>query len=187
MGSAERPNRLVQDGDGSRQSAIVQAYFEHKSELRRFIVARYGEDHADDLMQDLYVKVFGLETIGVIRNLTAYLYRLALNLTHDAYRQRSRAQARDGAWRMVHHTKMGGEDVADLPPMEEALMARHRLALLLEAVKALPPKTQEVFRLHKFEGLTQAQTAHTLGMSQRMVEKRMRAALNLLLAKVGAQ
>jgi RNA polymerase sigma-70 factor (ECF subfamily) len=108
-----------------------------------------------------------------------------MNLMLDQVRQRTRSSLRDAAWRQTHARAIGGDDIADEPEIEDALTAKSRLAALVAAVDTLAPQTAKVFRLHKFEGLTHAQTAARLGMSQRMVEKHVRAALKTLLARIG--
>jgi RNA polymerase sigma-70 factor (ECF subfamily) len=166
---------------------LIAAYFTRRDELKRFFAARFGStEQAEDLVQDLYLKVAGLDGAEAnISNPGGYLYRLAMNLMLDHVRQRSRTVARDSAWRDVTHSQVGGDDVAEAPDIEAALTARKRLAILLAAVDALPPPADAVFRLHKFEGLTHAQTAARLGLSQRMVEKHVSGALKVLLAKIG--
>jgi RNA polymerase sigma factor (sigma-70 family) len=75
--------------------------------------------------------------------------------------------------------------VAEDPPADEALAARQRLVLLLQATEELPATTRQAFRLHKLEGLSQAQTAEALGVSRSSVEKYISAALKHLLSRVG--
>jgi RNA polymerase sigma factor (sigma-70 family) len=50
-------------------------------------------------------------------------------------------------------------------------------------VETLPPQTQRVFRMHKLEGLSHAETAARLGVSKSAVEKHMITALKRLLAR----
>ena len=168
-------------------SPLLEAYFQRRAALKRFFQARFGAAsvEADDLMQDLYLKLAEQEDAGVIANPGAYLYRLAHNLTLDRMRANQRALARDGDWRLVNHACADREDVADLPNPEAALGARLRLDRLVGAVAALPPQTGRVFRLHKFDGLSYAETAERLGISRSAVEKHMTTAFKRLLQMVG--
>ena len=165
---------------------LIEAYFARREELKRFFAARFGSaEQAEDLVQDLYLKVASLDPNQVVDNPGGYLYRLAMNQMLDHVRQHARSSLRDGAWRRTYTQALGGEDIADEPAIEDAITAKRRLADLISGVDALPEKTRNVFRLHKFEGLTHAQTAARLGMSQRMVEKHVRAALKILLFRIG--
>ena len=68
--------------------------------------------------------------------------------------------------------------------MEQALAARQRLALIIEALEDLPPIRRAVFRLHKFEGLSHGEVAAQLGISRSGVEKHVMAALKHLHARL---
>lgn len=166
-------------------SPLTTAYFERLQEMRRFFLARLrSEAEADDLVQDLYLKVAGLPANEEIRNTRAYLYRLAANLMLDRLRSQRRALQRDDAWHATHHLRSAHEDVADLPSAEAVLAGRQRLDQVLAALGALPPKTQAVFRRHKFDGVGHAQIAVELGISRSAVEKHMIDALRHLVSRL---
>lgn len=135
-------------------------------------------------MQDLFLKVQRVEG-EAIENPSAYLYRLASNLLVDRARSRRRAAARDADWRRHSHMSLNGADIADTPDAEAAVCARLRLERLTEALSMLPPRTRRVFWLHKFEGLTHAETARRLGISKSAVEKHISQALKRLVASLG--
>ena len=120
-----------------------------------------------------------------IENPQAYLYRLASNLMLDRLRHAKRASARDTEWRRTHHATVGVLDVADAPTAEAAVIARQRLEKLSKALETLAPLTQRVFRLHKFDGLTQAETAERMSISRSAVEKHVSLALSHLVKRVG--
>jgi transmembrane sensor len=60
---------------------------------------------------------------------------------------------------------------------EAALLARERLRLLDEALRQLPPKPRAALLLNRVEGLTQAEIARRLGVSESMVVKYIAQAL----------
>jgi RNA polymerase sigma factor (sigma-70 family) len=166
-------------------SPLVAVYFERREDMRRFFMARLGaSDDIEDLVQELYLKVQGLDA-ELIDNPPAYLYRLASNLMLDRLRRRRRAGARDAEWRRENHASLGSTDVVDAPDAEAAVIARQRLQRLTESLKSLAPLTQKVFELHKFEGLTHAETAARLGISRSAVEKHVSLALKHLVTKIG--
>jgi len=165
---------------------LLDAYLARQEELRRYFNARLNQaSDVDDLMQDLYLKVAAAPPVDEIRSPGAYLYRLASNVMLDRLRQRRRAVARDSDWRRLYHVTTPLEDAADLPSAETAAAARQHLSRVVEALDALPPMTQQIFRLHKFEGLSHAETATRVGISRSSVEKHMMEALRHLTAKVG--
>lgn len=165
------------------QPPLLASYLERRDDLRRFFLAKLGPDaDVEDLVQDLYLKVVGLHDQPV-RNPAAFLYRLANNLMLDRLRQGRRAGARDAQWASHTRTSVGGEDVADAPTAEDAVIARQGLDRVLAALRTLSPRTRQIFRLHKFEGLSYAETAARLGITKSAVEKQISLALGHLNAR----
>ncbi|WP_240609469.1 sigma-70 family RNA polymerase sigma factor [Phenylobacterium deserti] len=161
--------------------ALLHAYFERRANLVRFFAARTGSlAAAEDLAQDLYLKVAGREAEGEVQSPVAMLYRMATNLLLDRARGERRSAARDGAWREATGSAVGGEDLAQEPPADEAVASRQRLRQLVEAVGELPPQMQRAFRLHKLEGFSHAETARAMGVSVKAVEKHISGALKAL-------
>ena len=172
--------------DSPAPSPLLEAYLSRQADLRRYFIARLGQSgDVDDLMQDLYLKVAATLVTNDIRNPGAYLYRLAGNVMLDRLRSRRRATNRDTDWRALYHVVTPFEDAADLPSAEAAAAARQQLRRLVSALDDLPSLTQKAFRLHKFEGLSHAETADRLGISRSSVEKHMMEALRRLAAVVG--
>jgi RNA polymerase sigma factor (sigma-70 family) len=157
-----------------------------RANLIRFFAARTGSQAAaEDLAQELYLKLAGRPPGEATENPAALIYRIAANLMVDRTRGETRAAARDGQWRGAMHTSMAGEDIAEQPPADEAAASRQRLRQLVEAVAALPPQMQRAFTLHKLEGRSHAETAHAMGISVKSVEKHISAALKALTARLG--
>ena len=162
-------------------SPLILAYFARREEMRRFLSVKAGRDaDIEDLMQDLYLKVQRVDGVA-IENPTAFLYRLASNLLLDYVRARRRSAMRDAAWRDLNHASFGAADIVDAADAEAAVAARLRLERLTRAIAALPPKTRQVFTLHKLDGLTHAETARRLGISRSAVEKHIAKAIKHLL------
>lgn len=164
---------------------LLSAYMERREDLLRYFRVRLRSDEAaEDLVQDIYLKI--VDRRGeAIDNPAAYLYRLGTNLMLDRIKVRRRAEARDAEWHGTNVSDVGGVQVAAEAPADEATAAKLQLSRILEAVRALPPAAQEAFRLHKLEGLSHAETAAAMGVSRSSVEKYMMASLKLIVAKVG--
>jgi len=171
----------------SRPSPLVSAYLNKRQDLVRYFAMRLNsEAAAEDIVQDIYVRIVVADAGAVaVANPAAYLYRLGSNLMLDRLKQQRRSAARDDAWREAHYVTAGGEDVADAPTAEEAVSARQRLQRLMAAIEAMPPQRRRAFQLHKFDGLSHAETAAAMGVSRSAVEKHISAALRDLLARLG--
>jgi len=167
------------------RSTLIGLYLERRADLVRFFAMRLrSAPAAEDLVQDIYVRLSGMEEPGDIQNPMAYLYRLGSNLMLDRMRGERRTATRDSAWLDSQTMRIGAHEISSEPSAETTVAARQRLALLGEALKELSPQTQRVFRMHKFEGLSHPQVAAALGISRSAVEKHMMAALKHLLARL---
>ncbi|HVY35573.1 MAG TPA: sigma-70 family RNA polymerase sigma factor [Caulobacteraceae bacterium] len=164
---------------------LSRAFLVKRDDLVRYFSVRLrSREAAEDLIQDLFVRICALEPAAPIENPTAYLFRLAHNQMLDRLRSAQRSGARDEAWRRLHSTQVAGHEVMDEPSPEHAAAASQRLRRTMLAIQSLPPKTRRAFELHRLEGLSQEQTAQALGVSRKTVEKQVSAALKHLLAKL---
>jgi RNA polymerase sigma factor (sigma-70 family) len=164
---------------------LLSAYMARRDDLLRYFRLRLrSEEAAEDLVQDICLKIVHRRD-EAIANPTAYLYRLGSNLMLDQIKMRRRAEARDAQWRGANVSDLGGAQISDDAPADEATAAKQQLARILEAIKALPPTAQEAFRLHKLEGLSHAETAAVMGLSRSSIEKYIMASLKLIVARVG--
>lgn len=171
--------------DSVGKAALVSAYLERRADLVRFFSLRLrSPTAAEDLVQEIYVRLAGSEAPSEIQNPVAYLYRLGSNLMLDRLRGERRTGRRDAAWLESQTSRVGGQEVSSEPSAESAAAARQRLRQLTSALAELGPQTQRVFRMHKFEGMSHPQVAAALGISRSAVEKHMMAALKHLLARL---
>jgi RNA polymerase sigma factor (sigma-70 family) len=165
----------------SDKAVLLGLYEEKRANLVRFFAARLGSRaEAEDLVQDLFIKISGMDALGPIDNPSALLHRIGSNLMLDRMRSQKRSGARDNDWRAVNTTVVSGQEIADEPSADEVLAGRQRLQALVEAVKDLPDKTREAFQLHKLDGHSHAETARRMGISVSTVEKHISSALKTL-------
>ena len=174
--AAPRSTERVDD-----EGPLYRAFLEKREALLLFLAARTRcMATAEDLLQDLYLKLHGLDDEAAVRAPAGLLYGMATNVLVDHVRSRDRSARRDASWRQETRSTLAGEDVAEEAAADEALIAQERVRLLAEAVAELPPQMGRAFRLHKLKGLTQAQTAQAMGVSVKMVEQHIQAAVRNL-------
>ena len=160
---------------------MFRAFLEKRENLLLFLAARTRSmAAAEDLVQELYLKLATVDEASQVRAPVALLYRMATNLLIDQVRSAQRASRRNAQWRLDSRTTVGGHDVVEEPAADEVIIGRERVRQLAEAVADLPPKMGQAFRLHKLEGLSQAQTAQAMGVSIKMVEQHIQAAIKHL-------
>jgi RNA polymerase sigma-70 factor (ECF subfamily) len=164
-------------GDAQAQRALVER---HREALYRLARSATGDaEEALDIVQDSFVAAFGaLQRYDPARPLRAWLAAITLNKTRDWMRRQKvrrflRLTASEDAVNRV-------EDNAPQP--DEIALQRDALAAVSRAVAALPSNLKDVLLLRTLEGLSQTETALTLGISEKAVETRLYRAR----AKLGA-
>jgi RNA polymerase sigma-70 factor (ECF subfamily) len=161
----------------------MAAYLAAAEDLKRFFAVRLrSAAAAEDLLQDLYVKVAAWPADAEVGNPSALLFRMASNLMLDQMRTVKRAAARDAAWTDLNTTRIGGEAVSEEASAERVAQSRERAAALSRAIEALPSQTRLAFVMHKLDGLGHAEIAARLGISRKTVEKQVSAGLRRLTA-----
>lgn len=157
----------------------LEAFFlEKRAALTRFFAARTGSaDEAEDLIQELYLKVRERPSQEVTYA-AAYFYRLGVNLMIDRCRSAQRARMREKSYFQIQ----GGADpqTDDAPSPERVTESRLRLEAMISVIDQLPSQCRTVFRMHRIEGLSHGEIAKALGISKSTVEKHMIAALKRL-------
>ncbi|MDE2486830.1 MAG: RNA polymerase sigma factor [Alphaproteobacteria bacterium] len=159
---------------------LIEAYLARRENLVRYLATRCASrSAAEDLAQDLFIKVAAVDPALEVENPAAFVYRMAANLANDHLRRQRRAAEADRAWGVL---RLGGASEARVegPAVDEAVAAQQALTALLARVERLPPRRQQVFRLHRLEGRSRSETARILGISLKAVEKQMTAALKAL-------
>jgi RNA polymerase sigma-70 factor (ECF subfamily) len=163
---------------------LIDTYLRKRADLVRFFTMRTGSSAAaEDIVQELFLKLRSAAPPPALQSPEAYLYRMGSNLMLDRLKQQRRQAAREQRWSR-ERTGEGPEIASEEPPADEALASRQRLARLVAAVDSLPPQIATAFRLHKFEGLTHGEVAARLGVSRSAVEKYIMTALKVLMSRI---
>lgn len=160
-------------------AGLKAAFLDNRTALLRYLCARrVPADEAEDILQDLFVKLEGLKP-GPIAEPRAYLYRMAENLLYDHRRTAGWRSSREEAWVAA---QLGGTREADArPSAERTLIAREELAQVSAALSGLPDRTLQIFRLYRLDGLRQREIAAQLGVSVSSVEKHLRRAYEVVM------
>jgi RNA polymerase sigma factor (sigma-70 family) len=168
----------------SPQAVLVQTYLENRETLLRVFSASLRDRAlAEDVLQDLYLKISAIDPGGPVDNPLAYLFRAANNIALNRHRATKSKVAREKAWQGANVHSIGAEVVADEVSAEAQVIGKQQLAHLMTALAELPEASQTVVRLHKFEGVSQVEVARHLGVSISTVEKRLSAALKHLMQR----
>lgn len=155
---------------------VARAYLRHRPELLRFLHSRLRcATAAEDAVQEVYLRAS--RATPPIRNPKALLFETAANLIRNLVRADGRRAA------FSAYADLVSPPDNPLTP-ERSLLDVEALRRAKAIIDDLPPQCAEVFRLHRFEGLTQREVAQRLGVSTTAVEKSMRRAMARLAAAV---
>ena len=153
-------------------------YLEQRPALLRFLTTRLRSSSlAEDVVQDLYLKITKANLPATINNPTGFLFRMAANLALDHIRKNQRGMVRDRAWSDLNREKVGNEYLADAPHADDALIAKERLAALKVRLQSLSPKAREALERHKFQGQPYKQVAEEMDISIGTVGKHLGKAI----------
>jgi RNA polymerase sigma factor (sigma-70 family) len=131
----------------------------------------------DDVIQEAYTKIACLESTAHIIQPKPYFFRVVKSLILE-YLRHSQVVAIESV-----------AEVTELPiSREEAsperiVSGRQQLERLFHLIEELPAGCREVFKLRKFEDLSQREIATRLRISENTVEKQLARALRLLLMR----
>ena len=161
---------------GLDSAEIVRDYL---PALRRFFSRRVSTVEADDLTQEVYLRL-QVQDAGPIANPRGYLFRIASSVLADRARRR---RVRDADSHKI--LEEWDHPVEEISP-ERVLLGRETLNEVILAIEALPPRTRQAFVMHRFEEMKYGEIAGLMGISASSVEKHiMRALRHLTIALEG--
>jgi RNA polymerase sigma factor (sigma-70 family) len=134
------------------------------NDLLRFLRSRLSHgDQAQDLAQEVYLRLLRVDDVRLIRNPRAFVIHLAAHAAHE--------------WRMLARNRMPHSeeelalliaDDADPAVQMERTDGIDRLARVLST---LSPKCQAVLLMHRRDGMTYQEIAAHMKLSVAMVKK----------------
>jgi RNA polymerase sigma factor (sigma-70 family) len=133
-------------------------------DLLRFLRSRLGHgDHAQDLAQEVYLRILRMDDVSLIRNPRSFVIHLAAHAAHE--------------WRMLARNRLQHSDeylqqlIAHDSDPAEALERNDRIARLSRVLETLSPKCRAVIVMHRRDGMTYEEIAEHMNLSVGMVKK----------------
>ena len=152
----------------------------HEAALRAWLKGKAGwAFDIDDIVQETYAILAAKATIEGIANPKSYAFQVAYSVILQQVRHS----------RVVPIAAMADigllEAEIDDPSPEQAVLARDELQQVQRAIEALPRQTRTAFVLRRVEGLSQAEIARRMNLSEHTVEKHIARGIKSLLAQFG--
>jgi len=174
--------------DGKRSFQEIYARFQPG--VLRFLSRLVGEEEAEDVAQEVFLRVDrGLEGFREESSIGTWIYRIARNAALD--RLRSRPAWLESARQLrTHGSDEDPEDVMSQLPDERAslewyLIGKEMSECIRGRVDTLPESYRRVLVLSEFVGMTNAEIASALGVSEGAVKIRLHRARSLLREDLG--
>lgn len=156
---------------------LQRIFEENREQLLRYLRAHGAGDSAEDLLQELWLKI-SAGTQGPVASPRSYLFRAATNLMIDLRRSEAQQQRREVEWSGLSDRLPNS--AANDPDPERELVGRRTLARVQSELQKLPPRALSIFRQHRIDGLTQREIASAMGLSASTIESDLRMVYRLL-------
>ncbi|RSV14831.1 RNA polymerase sigma factor [Sphingomonas sp. ABOLG] len=167
-----------------RQAAFAEIVRRYRQPVFRLARACVGEpDEALDLVQETFVAAHqALPRYDAQRAMKAWLSTIAINKCRDWARKRTVRRFLSFALPIGQAETIVDDQVA----IDDSAADRQELERVTRAISTLPGNLKEPLVLRTIEGLSQAETAEVLGISQKAVETRLYRARARLIEKLNA-
>ncbi|RZA35587.1 MAG: RNA polymerase sigma factor [Lysobacteraceae bacterium] len=150
-------------------------FLPHEAELRRMLRrVCSGPAEIDDVVQETCYRILSMASLDGIRDPKPFVFRTAKNLVLDRIK-------RDAVVRIETMANLEDLDIADSAPSpERVVFARSELKWVIGLVGQLPERCKAVFRARRIHGLSQQETADSLGLTDGVVEHEMMKGMRLM-------
>lgn len=179
----ERPHSIdnayclarISEGDEHCFNLIFKKY---RDQLCGYLVSvTKSREASEEMVLDIFLKIWnGRERASEIRDLEAYLYRIAHRRAIDFFRATKRSpELQDAIW----------EAMASVPGMDDADTRIHRKnieQLIKEAVNQLSPQRKKVFELRNAEDMSYAEIGKIMQLSSNTVRNHLASAVQSIRA-----
>jgi RNA polymerase sigma-70 factor (ECF subfamily) len=157
----------------NKDTFVMEVYIRHRQELCAYIISKFGVDASDaeDIVQSAFAKFAESEGVLSIENPRAFLYKACSNIAIDIKRHN---KVRHGYSAEVFELE---EEATDSVGPERASESRQRLGIIAQVMWAMPTRRRQLLMMNRFDGLSYAEIARQVGLSETVVRKHIAKAL----------
>jgi RNA polymerase sigma factor (sigma-70 family) len=156
-----------------KDAAGAAPFDRHRAVLARYFRRRAPPGEAEDLIQEVFVRLLARRASEPIVDPERYIFRAAAAVLADHHRRTALRKVQSDAAAVT----LGTESFSP----ERMMIGAESLDRTLAALQALPPRTRQAFVLHRFENLTYRDIGLRMGVSRSAVEKLIMRALSRLM------
>lgn len=165
--------------DARQDDLITSVYNESRAEVLGFIAKRiHSRQDAEDMVQDIYLKLLGYNTLLKEETLLNLIYKIARSHIIDYYRHNK--------FYMAAHNSF----IQNLPTVSnitEESIAIHEIEKIEEqGISGMPAQRKLIYELHQKDGQSVIEIADQLLLSKRTVESHLHVARKKMIAYVSS-
>ncbi|MGH3430663.1 MAG: RNA polymerase sigma factor [Mycobacteriales bacterium] len=144
----------------------------HAPDLTRFLASQIGDaSEAQDLMQEVYLRVLKLNSLAEVRSPKAYLFKVAANIAFEHRRCNAALPHHVAIEEVPPELLHGGERDHPTNAPEDTAALAERLGKLSERLSDLPPKVQAAIVMSHLYGYTYEEIGLRLSVVRNRVKK----------------
>lgn len=154
-----------------KEQVVTRMYQDHRQDVFLHLLSMVkNRDIAEELVQDSFIRLSRVPGIEVIRQPRAFLIKIATNLALDYLRQQKKIPSfeAEDAFNNLESNQ---------PAQLEEVIKERQLNQLKQTIAQLPDRSREALMLARFKEMTLKEVAREMGISQTMVEKHLKTAL----------
>ena len=153
----------------TRDYNFQQIHESYRARIIRYLSGLAGEDNAEDLCQEVFVKVEkGLKDFREEAKLSTWIYRIATNTYQDYVRGRTYKQQQESLSATENLENLEGDTLGNTeqPPIaEQAVIKNEMIACIRGYIDELPEDYRVVLLLSEEEGFKNREIAEILKIS----------------------
>jgi RNA polymerase sigma-70 factor (ECF subfamily) len=144
---------------------FVDEVYTHDAQLKAYLRGSFPSIRdVEDVAQESYSRVWRIRASQSIRSARGILFQIARHVATDLQR-RDRTSPLESGKELAALTALDHR-----PNAAEATCTREEIALLADAIEALPSRCQEIFIMRKLQRIPQKEIARQLGISEQTVQ-----------------
>jgi RNA polymerase sigma-70 factor (ECF subfamily) len=164
---------LLQNISLGDERAFRELFDSHRAKVYGYALKIIkSETQAEDILQDVFLKIWQHENLGDIQNFEGYLKTMTKNHVFKVLRRQS--------LEMATNKRLKVEWIEGHNETEESLLLNDSQHIINEAINQMPPKQKLVYNLCKNEGLKYEAVAKILSISPLTVKTHMQHSLRFL-------
>lgn len=171
----EKLLQLMEKGNQMAFSEFFDRYWEHLLDVALKILK--DSKYAEDCVQEVFIDFWNKRSSSPIINLSGYLHQATKYKCLDHIRKRKIPPEQ------LDHTSL----IYEVNMPDHLIEYKEMHQLVEESIKELPKQCKRVFRMSRFDQMSNREIAEQLDLSVRTVESHIAHALRLIRLKLGKE